>query len=80
MIIGKSKDADSRTITAKGQLHKVTNTEEAETKYRELKLKGRTVVRLDQAALKNKFPELPNEKVTEKFVEMLLTEGVDVVR
>jgi len=79
MILGKSKDADSRTITAKGQLYKVTNTEEAETKYREIKLKGRTVVRLDQAALKNKFPELPNEKVTLAFVEMLLNEGIDVV-
>ena len=80
MILGKSKDADSRTITAKGQLHKVANTKEAQNKYQKLKLKGRTVIRLDQAALKSKFTELPNEKVTERFVEMLLGEGVDVVK
>ncbi len=80
MIIGKSKDADSRTITAKGRLHKVANTEEAQNKYQELKLKGRTVVRLDKAALKSKFTELPNEEVTKGFVELLLGEGVDVVK
>ena len=80
MIIGKSKNADSRTITAKGSLHKVANTEEAENKYRELKLKGRTAIRLDEAALKTKFTDLPNEKITAQFVEMLLSEGIDVVK
>lgn len=80
MIIGKSKNADSRTLTVQGKLHKVSNTQEAEDKYRELKLKGRTVVRLDAAALKSKFVEIPNEKITEEFVELLLSEGVDIVR
>jgi sulfate adenylyltransferase subunit 1 (EFTu-like GTPase family) len=79
MIIGKSKNAESRTITAKGQLHKVANAEEAENKYRELKLKGRTAIRLDATALKTKFTDLPNEKITQGFVEMLLSEGVDVI-
>ena len=79
MIIGKSKNADSRTIITQGKLHKVINTHEAETKYRELKLKGRTVVRLDKDALQTKFPEILNEKITEGFVELLLSEGVDVV-
>ena len=79
MIIGKSKDADSHTITTKGRLHKVETAQEAEEKYNELKLKGRTVVRLDKNQLQKEFETLPSEEIRDKFVEMLLNEGVDVV-
>ena len=80
MIIGKSKDASSNTVIAKGQLFTSENEKEAETIYNRLKLKGRTVVRMDDVTLKKEFGEFPNEKHTAKFVDMLLEEGIDVVR
>jgi sulfate adenylyltransferase large subunit len=79
MIIGKSKDTANKAVITKGNLFTSTDENEAETIYNNLKLKGRTVVRMDDAKLKAEFGEIPNEKHSAKFVEMLLLEGIDVV-
>jgi hypothetical protein len=34
---------------------------------------------MDDAKLKAEFGEIPNEKHSAKFVEMLLNEGIDVI-
>ncbi len=80
MIIGKSKNSQSRATIIKGQVYKVSTTQEAENKYNELKLKGRTVVRLDQKAIENQFGDTLSEDILNKMVEMLLGEGIDVVK
>ncbi len=79
MIIGKSKNASSISIITKGKLYQVNNAEEAEAKYKENKIKGRTIIRLDADHLAKEFGEIPSEKTIAKLVEMLLGEGVDVV-
>ena len=80
MIIGKAKNKANQQITAQGILHRVKDSQEAEAKYNELKLKGRTVVRMDSEKLKTEFGEIPKEEHTLKFVEMLLGEGIDVIQ
>ncbi len=80
MILGKGKGAENRTITTIGKQYETSNTAEAKAKYNELKLKGRTVVRLDEANLSEYFDTEVNEKVISKFADMLITEGVDVVK
>jgi len=79
MIIGKAKNKTNKHITAQGILHHVKDSQEAEAKYNELKLKGRTVVRMDSEKLKTEFEELSKEKHIAKFVNMLLVEGIDVI-
>ena len=80
MITGKAKGSSNRSITAKGILHKVDNTESAEAKYKELKLKGRTVVRFDKDNLIKTFGEEPEKDFLDKMIRMLLDEGIDVIR
>jgi hypothetical protein len=80
MIIGKAKNSDSQSISVQGVLHQTKDAQAALAKYNELKLKGRTVVRMDEAELISQFGEIPNEKHSGKFVEMLLGEGIDVVK
>jgi sulfate adenylyltransferase large subunit len=80
MITGKAKGSSNRSITAKGILHTVDNTESAEAKYKELKLKGRTVVRFDKDNLIKTFGKEPEKDFLDKMIRMLLDEGIDVVR
>ncbi len=80
MIIGKSKDANNKMITANGIEYIVENEKQATDKYSECKLKGRTVVRLDNENIKEYFNEKVSETVINNFAKMLLTEGIDVIR
>jgi sulfate adenylyltransferase large subunit len=80
MITGKAKGSSNRSITAKGILHKVDNTESAEAKYKELKLKGRTVVRFDKDNLTKTLGKEPEKDFLDKMIKMLLDEGIDVIR
>ena len=79
MILGKSKGADNMAITSIGNKYSVENTSEAERKYNELKLKGRTVIRLDSDKIKDSFGENISENIISKFVDTLLNEGIDVI-
>lgn len=79
MIIGKAKTKPGQSIKLHGNIFKTLDATDAEAKYNELKLKGRTVVRMDEAKLIAQFGEIPNKKHSEKFVEMLLGEGIDVI-
>ncbi|MCK5776813.1 MAG: hypothetical protein KAH25_11580, partial [Bacteroidales bacterium] len=80
MIIGKSQNTKGQKVNFVGKWHQLESGQDAETKYNELKIKGRTVVRLDEAKLKSEFNEIPNEEQIEKLIQMLLSEGVDVVK
>ncbi len=80
MILGKSENAKGKKLHFKGKLYLTSSGQEAENKYNELKLKGKTVIRLDQENLKKEFGEIPPKEHTEKFIQMLLDEGVDVVK
>ena len=80
MIIGKSNQSKGKKLEFKGKWHRVANSLEAENKYNELKLKGRTVIRMDDDKLKKEFKEIPEESLITKMIQMILNEGVDVVR
>ena len=80
MILGKSENTKGQKINFVGKWHQLQAGQNAEDKYTELKIKGRTVVRLDDAKLKSEFSEVPSKDQIDKLIQMLLNEGVDVVR
>lgn len=80
MIIGKGEGSSAGFVGLKGQLYTVDNADAADTKYNELKLKGRVALRLDDASLSQHFDQIPSEEILQKFIELLLNEGVDVIR
>jgi len=80
MILGKSEKAKGQRIHFVGKWHQLEAGQDAEVKYDELKIKGRTVVRLDEARLKSEFSEVPSKDQIDKLIQMLLNEGIDVVR
>jgi bifunctional enzyme CysN/CysC len=79
MIIGKAKNEMSQGNFALGKVYHTLNANQAQAKYNELKIKGKTVVRMDTNALNQHFNTLPSADILHKFAEMLIKEGVDVV-
>lgn len=80
MIIGKGKDSAAKINTLIGTAYITSSHDEADAKYNMLKLKGRTVVRLDEATVNEKFGTNLSDENLHKIVEILMNEGVDVIK
>ncbi len=78
MIIGKSSETGLTSHVLKGKIHETASSIEAETRYNELKQKGKTVVKLDEKTITHNFGSL-DSVLKDKFVQLLLDEGIDVV-
>jgi len=79
MIIGKAEEATSSQNSLKGKIITVANEAAAEAKHSELRMKGRTALRMDHSALSQHFGTIPSEDILQKFMEILVNEGVDVI-
>jgi len=80
MILGKSENSDAASKNTLGKLYQSKDSQDAEVKYHQQKLKGKTTIRLDAEAQKSNLGEVLEKEILDKLVEMLINEGVDVVQ
>lgn len=80
MIIGKAKNEMSQGNFALGKVYQTLSADQAQAKYNELKIKGRTLVRMDFATVSEKFGKNLSEEILNKFIEILISEGIDVIQ